>query len=335
MQFLVTHWQQPLWLLLLPIVGWVWMRCFKQRIVNNTWHTVCDPHLLPHLLTATPHAKQQWPWWGLALAWCLSIIALAGPSWQQQTIPVYQHKPGYMIVLDNSDAMYSDDLKPSRLMRARYKVSDILEHLPHAQIGVIAFAGEAYAIAPMTEDRHTIQHLVNDLSPEIMPVPGYQLSDALTYAQQLLRQAHITDGHIILLTAGPVSQHAIDTARHIHQHHVTLSVLALGSDTGAPMKNENGDYAKDQHGNIVMNRRDSRGLQQLAHAGGGAYANFSTKDDDIQAVLSATSSSLTTSQPSVANTLIDWKTQGRYLLFPVLLLALLCFRRGWLTEVLP
>jgi Ca-activated chloride channel homolog len=335
MQFLGTHWQEPIWLIMLPMTLVIGLLCFKKHTTKNDWQKICDPHLLKHLLIGSSHPKQQWPWILLAIAWLLTIVALAGPSWQKKTIPIYQHKQAYIILFDTSDAMLSDDLKPSRLIRARYKVSDILDYLKDAQVGVLAFAGESYAIAPITDDAHTIKHLINKLSPEIMPVPGYQLDIALEQAQHMLQQSNINNGKIIVLTAGPVSKNAINIARKIHHNKIDISVLALGSEEGAPIQSITGKYLKDQHGNILMSQRDTRGLQELATAGGGHYANFSNDDHDIHLLFATQATSLLHTQPSAAsNQIIAWKNQGYLFLYPLLLIVALCFRRGWLSGVL-
>jgi len=232
--------------------------------------------------------------------------------------------------------MLSSDIMPSRLIRARYKTIDILEHLKEAQVGLLTFAGESYVVSPITDDSHTIKHLVKELSPSIMPVPGYQLNIALMHAQQLLRQSHIKKGNVILLTAGPVSEDSINRAHKLHEDGITVSVLALGSEQGAPISHQSGDYMKDQHGNIIMSQRDTQRLQRLAKAGGGHYANFTTTDDDIEQLLPTQTISRTHSNESEkSDTIVDWENQGRLLLYPLLIIALLCFRRGWLTEVLP
>jgi len=84
MRFLGTHWQEPAWLLILPIVFFIWLTCFKQRTTRNHWQLVCEPHLLPHLLIGEKHRKQQWPWALLVLSWLLATIALANPSWHKK-----------------------------------------------------------------------------------------------------------------------------------------------------------------------------------------------------------------------------------------------------------
>lgn len=335
MQFLGTHWENPAWLLMLPIVLLLCYACFQQRHAENNWQSICDPHLLTYLLIGDNNKKQQWPWALLAFAWLLACIALAGPSWHKKTIPSYRQQQAYIIIFDASEAMYSDDISPSRLVRARYKTIDLLQHLKAYQIGLLTFAGESYIVSPVTEDSHTIEHLVNTLSPDIMPVRGYQLSRALNHAQQLLQQANIKDGQFLVLTAGPVSPEAIKTAEKLHEDGIKISVLALGSEQGTPSKNSSGEYIKDQQGNIIINQRDTHGLKQLANAGGGHYAAFTADDQDIQKLFPNTQV-LTNDkqQKSQSNQIIDWKNQGRLLIYPLLIIALVCFRRGWLIEVL-
>lgn len=329
------HWQNPIVLITLPFL---WILCyvfFKQRHQGNNWKTICDPHLLTHLLTGTHTKIRLWSWIMLASAWTLACLALAGPSLNKQIIPTYKQQQGIIILFDASPAMYTNDISPNRLTRARYKAIDLLKQLKKYNVGMIVFSGEAYVVSPITEDSHTIEYLVSELSPNIMPVSGYNLSVALQRSQHLFEQANIQKGKIIVITAGPVSTQAVETAKSLHEKGIEISVLAVGSEQGTPIKTETGDYIKDSNGNILIAQRDTQGLQQLAHMGGGQYANFSSDDSDIEKLFPNNTETLSRFDKSAhSNEIIDWKNQGYLLVYPILLVALICFRRGWINEIL-
>ncbi len=107
---------------------------------------------------------------GLALA--IASIALAGPSWQRLPQPIDQKTDALVVVLDLSLSMYARDVAPSRLVRARHAVTDILRARTEGFTGLVAYAGDAHAVAPLTDDVRTIENLLAALAPDMMPVLG-------------------------------------------------------------------------------------------------------------------------------------------------------------------
>ena len=119
------HLIRPLWLLaLIPLLFISWRLWHRQRRGGN-WQRVIDPMLLPHVLIGNPGKSSQWPVVLFTLAGLLSILALSGPAWKQLPQPVFKQQSALVLVLDLSRSMDSTDIKPSRLTRARHKISDI------------------------------------------------------------------------------------------------------------------------------------------------------------------------------------------------------------------
>ncbi|MBY0377409.1 MAG: VWA domain-containing protein, partial [Gammaproteobacteria bacterium] len=213
MDFLYLHWLRPWWLVAILPVILLFIPLTLQTWRNNAWHKACDPHLLPHLLvvsnTRTFFIKKSL----LCCGFLLAIIALAGPCYKTIEAPVFQTNTSRVIVFDLSAAQWANDIAPNRLTRARFKLLDLLQALEEGQTGLVVFTAAPFMVSPLTSDTQTISAQINELSPDIMPVQGYQLSLALLKAQSLLQKAGAKKGDIIVFSAQNPDKEAIATAK--------------------------------------------------------------------------------------------------------------------------
>jgi len=324
------HFQHPQWFwLLLPLLL-LWWRMRRPGMHDNPWRNVCDARLLPYLLVDTAGRSGKLPAWLLGSAWLLAVIALADPVWDRQPQPVFRSQEARVVVLDLSRSMLAADLPPSRLVQARYKVEDILDKSPDGQTGLVVFAGDAFAVAPLSNDTDTIRSLLAPLEPQLMPVQGSRVDLGLAQARDLLTQSGQLQGEVLLITDGYSGGDALQAARELHAAGYRLSVLGVGTAAGAPLADGQGGYLRDAQGNIVMPQLDVASLRKLATAGGGRYAGISTTDQDIRYLLAGTSTALGTESESTDLTTEAWQSRGPWLVLLLLPLAALVFRRGWL-----
>lgn len=317
---------RPWWLLaLVPLVillWWLWQR----RPASSSWQKVLPPHLARHLLTDQQGKHSQWPLLALAGAWLLAVLALAGPSWSQDRYPLYHLNAGRVLVMDMSLSMRATDVPPDRLTQARFKAIDLVRHIKEGETGLVAYAGDAFEIAPMTRDGSTLIHLISALSPEIMPVQGSRADRGVALALKLLKQAGFHRGDIILVTDG-LDKKERDAIDQLPLDHFRLSALVLGTDSGAPLRTLSGTLLKDAKGNVVIPERN---LKDTCAVVSGLCITAGMDDNDISALLKPQASGETRSD-DVLTLPIDG---GRYLLWLLLPLVLLAFRRGLLVLVL-
>ncbi len=331
------HFIRPEWFYaLLPLALIFWMLRHRNA-QKGSWSQVCDAHLLPHLLVQPEtNKRRQWiPLLLLALAWLVTVVALAGPAWDKQPQPVFQTSDSRIIVLDLSRSMDAGDIQPSRLTRAKHKVLDILKQSQEGQTGLIVFSNQAYVVSPLTQDAATIAAMIPALGSEIMPRQGSRPELALEKADQLLTQGGAIDGDIILITDG-VNDTAIDAARSLQEKGRRVSVLAVGTPQGAPIPvTEGGGFLKDSQGAIVVPRLDRSALQNLANQGNGIYAELRADDSDIKTLLADSSSQKHLDKSEDTQQTTDaWREEGPWLVLLLLPLAALAFRRGWLGCVI-
>jgi len=325
------HFQQPGWFwLLLPLLILLWL-LRQSGEQSSPWRKVCDARLLPYLLDRNGERRSHLPLWLLAIGGLFAVVALADPVWEQQPQPVFRNEASRVIVLDLSNSMLSPDLAPSRLVRARYKVADILKQNLDGQTGLVVFAGDAFTVAPLTHDTDTIQALLSPLQPALMPAQGSRVDLGLLQAAKLMQQAGVQQGDILLLTDGFDGERALDAAKQVYQEGYRVSVLGVGTDAGAPVPTGNGGFLRDQRGEMVLPVLQQDALRQLAAAGGGDYTVITSGADDVRFLLSNMTPQQLAERTEASGMHTDmWESNGPWLAVLLLPLAALAFRRGWL-----
>jgi len=325
------HLLRPLWLLaLLPLAGLLWL-WWRQRGSGGDWQRICDPALLPHLLIRGAAAAPRWPLLLMGLGGGLGILALAGPVWHKLDQPVFRETSALVIALDLSRSMDSPDLAPSRLVRARLKLLDILERRREGQTALLVFADQPFAVTPLTDDTDTIASLAGALETSLMPGQGSRPDRALGKARELLSQAGVDQGHVLLITdsAGdPATAQAMASLQEDgHRGHL----LGVGTPEGAPIPVADGGFLKDAKGAIVIPGLDEPALRRLAQAGGGRYARLAVDDRDLDYLLQAVQTRQIEPEAERTDLRVEhWREEGPWLLLLVLPLAALAFRRGYL-----
>ena len=194
------HFLRPAWLwalLALPLLA-MWWRSRRRRA--SIWREAVDPHLLQALLGKTGGRAQSAPVLIAALGWTLAVVALAGPSWRQVEQPLWQTASPLVVALDLSGTMMAADVPPSRLAQARAKVATLLAERDGGQVGLVAFADDAFTVAPLTPDAANVALFLDALHPGVMPVDGQRLDRAIAWSTGLLRQAGFDSGDILVLT---------------------------------------------------------------------------------------------------------------------------------------
>ena len=327
------HFIRPYWLMVLIPFLTLLIFLVRRRLGQGNWAAVCDTELLPYLLQDKAIKQSRWPLLSGAIGAVLAIVAMAGPTWQRLPTPVFRNESALVIALDLSSSMNAADLKPSRLTLARYKIADILKQRKDGQTALLVFAGDAFTVTPLTNDTQTIDSQLSALTTGIMPRDGDNIGLALNKAVELLKQAGLQKGQILLITDGGDIDEGISQAKKLGPYQ--LLVLGVGTAEGAPVALETGGFKKDGQGGIVVAKTDTAGLKKLAAAGNGAYRTLTSDDSDINALLATVSTKLQTQGEQKDNLLLEqWNDMGPWLLLLVLPFAALSFRKGLLTITL-
>ena len=201
------HFLRPAWLLILPVIGWLWWRVRRQQDPLRGWRGWMDGDLLAAMTVAgqgrqsdavsrTAHGFGSGGF-GLFAAWLMAAVAIAGPSWRPEPSPFADDPVPVMLVLNAGESMNQSDLAPSRLERARLKIADFAAERRGQPLGLVAYAGSAHLVLPPTRDTSVVASMAAELGPAIMPQPGNDLAGALRLAARVLGES---GGSIVVLT---------------------------------------------------------------------------------------------------------------------------------------
>ncbi|MCK5872197.1 MAG: VWA domain-containing protein [Methylococcales bacterium] len=326
------HFMRPYWLLaLIPCVVFI-VLAFKHKRNDGNWANICDKELLPYILEQNPSAQKKGLLISRSIAAILVILALGGPAWERLPTPAFRNDSGLVIALDLSRSMLASDIKPSRLIRARYKITDILKQRKDGQTALVVYAGDAFVVTPLTTDNATIEGQLSALTPDIIPSSGSNTVLALEQSIALFKQAGLQKGHILLITDEITRDESINFLQNKNKYQV--SVLAIGTENGAPIKLPKGGFLKNREGNIVIPKLAFSDLAALATAGKGIFLKMTDDDRDINTFLKTINASVKNFDSDSKNNprLLDqWDDKGAWLLLLVLPLVAANFRRGIFT----
>ncbi|MGL6352077.1 MAG: VWA domain-containing protein [Aeromonas sp.] len=329
---MTLHFIRPEWLFaLLPLALVLWL-LRRQHPGYSAWDRYIAPHLAK-VLVSPSQTQSRRPLTLLALSWLIATLALAGPALNKQSLPVFASEQGRVLVMDMSISMFATDIAPNRLTQAKFRATDLLRSLKEGETGLIAFAGEAFTISPLTRDNATLLNLLPTLTPEIMPVLGSNLASALLQAKQLLLQGGHLRGDIILMTDG-MSPQQFDAAHGVLKGtDYRLAIIGFGTAQGAPIRLPDGQLQRDSSNEIVVATTDFQLLHQLASNHKGIVLPYNAAGADqnqLQQWLSSAGDAKATELEGET-----WQDLGPYLALLLLLPVLLSFRQGMLASLSP
>lgn len=304
------HFLRPAWLLaLLPVALIVWS-VLRRQDPARSWEAVIAPELLPHLAIRKEDRRSRLrPVWLLAATWSLGIIAAAGPTWEKEPTPFTEDLAALMIVLKVTPDMLAQDIQPSRLQRSVQKISDLLALRPGTKTGLVAYAGSAHLVMPLTDDPDIIGFFAAELSPEVMPVEGDDPAAAVRLARQRLEASGLPGS--ILLIADHVDPSMADSLAGESDLHVLA--MAAGSDVVPPA------------GSPPAPALDIDAMRQAARAGGGAMATATPDDSDLRRLNARIERSIAAAPVREGE---RWQDMGYWLVIIFAGLALGFFRPG-------
>lgn len=330
------HFLRPEWFLALAPLTALFFGLRFLRKQQSGWQSVLAGHLYQHIVASAMKQQTQHSLFLVGLAWLISLIALAGPTWERLPQPVYQLNTGKVVLMDMSLSMRSTDVSPDRLSRAKFKAIDLVKAIGEGDTGLVAYAGDAFVISPLSSDVQNLTTLIPSLSPEIMPVPGSDPYSGLFTAKTLLENAGFNKGEIFWITDGIDDSQIAEIRELISQMPFRVSVLAVGTADGAPIKMLDGELLKDRTGAIVIPQLNASPLENLAKTSEGRFAPLQPDDSDVNYLTSQSlvDRSAEEDEDNDNNVGDDWKETGPYLVLLLLPIAAYGFRRGLLPVAL-
>ena len=332
------HFLRPAWLLLFLPALVLALLVARARRRSGSWQAVISPALLPYLLEDGDRPRHRSARRGslvpmLLVVWGLATIASAGPSWVRQPLPVLQKQDALVVILDLSYSLWAEDLAPSRIDRTRRKLLDLLERREEGQTALVAYAGDAHVVTPLTDDAPTIANLLPALDPGMMPLPGADAPAAVEAALALLDAAAVGSGRLLLVTDAIELGEVPAITGLLEGRDVTLSVLGVGTPEGAPIPLPDGGFLKRDDGSIVIPGLPEAELEALARRSGGRYRRIAIDDSDLAALTAAAPGPGDTAETD--RRAEGWVDMAHWFLLPLVPLAAFAFRRGLVAALTP
>ncbi|MDP5218459.1 VWA domain-containing protein [Ruegeria sp. 2205SS24-7] len=293
------HFLRPIWLLLLPGIGLLWYLARPRRKPDGPDTLHIAPHLAEALRVGSNARRRVQPIDSVVLCLSLLTLAAAGPSWSRIPNPLIAESAPLVVALKVTPSMQDTDLAPSRLDRARFKILDLIAARAGARTALVAYAGTAHRVAPLTEDPDILRPLLQALSPEVMPVEGDDAAAALALSMDILGAAETAGAILFVLDDLDPAMVAAFTNDDPARPPVAMLVTVPAGQIPA----------------------------QIAGLAGVSTVGLSADDWDIAQIERQLISAQQMAQ--LDDERLDWDDRGWWLLWPAALIALLWFRQGW------
>ncbi len=243
--------------------------------------------MLSQLAPALSPGKKAWKHTFVLAALACLVLAVADPQVGTRLEEVKREGIDLFVVLDVSLSMKSEDIKPSRLEKAKRDVSSLLRQLSGDRVGLIVFAGDAFVQFPLTADYSAADLFLSAVDVDAVPIPGTMIGSAIKLALKSFETDIPTQKAIVVVSDGENTEGdvmgAIEDAKKAH---VRVYAVGTGTPDGAPIpmynpQGQQADYKRDGSGSIVLTKLDESMLQQIANATGGTYRRASSGGNEI------------------------------------------------------
>ena len=222
----------------------------------------------------------------------LIIVSLLGPSFGENKQEVNVVGKDIMILVDLSESMNANDVKPSRLEKVKFEMKKIVDEFSSDRIGIIMFSSEAFVQCPMTYDKNALNLFIETLNTSLVPNSGTDFGPPLELSLSKLddenSQKNDLNSKIILLISdgedfGEDTENALDK---INESNIKLFTIGVGSEKGSKLLLNNGNFKKDNEGKEVITKLNPTSLKKAASKTGGKYFEISEKINETNILIS-------------------------------------------------
>jgi Ca-activated chloride channel family protein len=260
----------------------------------------------------------------LAAALFFGVLAMANLQKRGKIEKMTQKGIDIMLALDISNSMFAQDVKPSRLGKAKLFASKLMDKMSGNRIGLILFAGRSYVSVPLTSDVAALKMNLSLASPEMAPTQGTVMGDALQMSYESFNSKDAKHKAIVMISDGEAHEDkAIREAKKIGKKGIMLCTVGVGSAEGSNILLPSGEIKKDRDGNEVLSKMNAKELKNVAESGQGIFVNLSNISGDVNKIANRLNqiSKTNLGQSRLAN----YTSYFQYFLVLMLLLMLLEF----------
>lgn len=207
----------------------------------------------------------------LLLAIAMLVMTLARPQMGSKSEKVERQGIELMVAMDISNSMLSDDVKPSRLARAKAIVSKMIDKLGNNKIGLIFFAGDAYVQLPITGDMISAKMFLNNAAPDLIQIQGTALEDAINLAvRSFSSDDQVSKAIVVITDAEDHEGNVISAVEDARKYGILVDIVGVGSPEGGPIPMPEGGYLQSNDGMVITKLNEQLGME-IATASGGIY----------------------------------------------------------------
>jgi len=268
--------EEPKYFILLLIIPVLWLAYFYMRLwQRKKQKDVFDVKLLDKVVIERSRFKPFIKLLLLSLSLLFLITGLTNPKMGTKLETVKRRGVDIVFAVDVSKSMDAEDVAPSRLEKAKRVVSKIIDNLVSDRIGLIAYAGEAYPLLPITTDYAAGKIFLQNMNTDLVSSQGTAIDDAIDLATTYFDDDDTNKILVILSDGEDHSEKAVEAAKRAAQQGVTVFSVGIGTKKGSviPIK-RNGSlygYKKDKKGQTVITRLNDQILKEIAQVTGGKY----------------------------------------------------------------
>ncbi|GAA5481080.1 VWA domain-containing protein [Haloferula sargassicola] len=287
----MLHFAHPLWLAVGAVLGVLSVLGFLKadRRRRADLDKLAHPRFHDRLVAGWSPAL-RWTRRGLWLAAVMLLAAAAarpqlGYEWRE----VKRRGIDILFAVDTSRSMLAEDLTPNRLERARLGILDFLDQLQGDRVGLVPFAGTAFALCPLTLDYDAFRESLNSLNTDLIPQQGTDLASAIREAERLFDAEENNHRLLVLITDGEdLEGEALDAAKKAAESGTTIYTVGVGAADGQtiPVRDRfgNTELLRDEAGEVVRTKLDAKTLEEIASATGGLYVPLGRGAEGLDAI---------------------------------------------------
>ena len=316
---------RPLFLLLLFVIP-IFFHLRKKSFRNNPWKKIINPEFLPFLMVKqnqTKEGKTGIIW--ISLLWTILSIALAGPAFEKAPTTANENTKGTVLIVD------LNSLNQTTLTQLKIKLSEVIKKLNNERIGLVLYDTKGYVALPMTQDSQILQEIIPVLDPSVLPNIGNKPEEGFKTAIELLKNNNLDTGRILFFTGGIPSEK--ETIALLEKRNYSVGVLGLGNGEKTPILTPDGQFRRDEKGNVIFTELNKKSLSKL-----GVFKPWQANHLDIETLIKNTtpiqSSSLFNQTNNLNLTIDTYKDLGIYLLIFSMPFIALFYRKGFFILII-
>jgi len=236
-----------------------------------------DEQVIDNLMPKVSESKPLLKFILIVIAFIFIVIGLVDPQIGSKLEKVKREGIDLMLVLDVSNSMLAEDIKPNRLERSKMAISSLIDKLQGDRIGIVIFAGNAYKQLPLTTDYSAAKLFLSAVDTKVVPTQGTAIGEAIEMASESFDEQEHNKAIIIITDGENHEDDAVEAATAATEMDIRVFTIGMGLPEGTPIPLYNNygsqtGFKKDKDGQTVITKLNEDMLRQIAAAGNGAYA---------------------------------------------------------------